>query len=123
LVFENADFAPEKSVQNNRKSAMTEGFTPLQVEAMPGRTLLPSESIPDSPIIYDNSHTRKSVDGGEVTLNNLSSIVAWESKNKSISRKYAYHDSNQDRSGLYGIKNESVFQDQNGTYFQFADVN
>ncbi|MDR3611989.1 MAG: C2 family cysteine protease [Candidatus Obscuribacterales bacterium] len=122
LAFENTDFAPEKSAQNNRKSAMTEGFTPLQVEAMPGRTLLPSESIPDSPIIYDDSHTRKSVDGGEVTFNNLGSIVAWESKDKSISRKYAYHDSNEDRASLYGVEGEKVFQDQNGTFFQYADI-
>jgi hypothetical protein len=123
VAFESADFSQDKLEQNNRKNAKTEGFTPLQVEAMPGRTLLPTESLPESTIIYDDSHTRKSADGGEVIFNNLGNIVAWESKDKTVSRIYAYHNSNEDRASLFGLDGKKVLQDENGTFFQYADVN
>jgi hypothetical protein len=122
LTFESTDFAPGKSESNNRKTAVTEGFTPLLVEAMPGRTLLPSESLPDSSIIYQDDRQRKSADGGEVTFDNLGNIVAWESRDKSVSRRYQYHNTNEDRASLYGIDGEKVFQDKNGTFFQYVDV-
>ncbi|MDR3611988.1 MAG: C2 family cysteine protease [Candidatus Obscuribacterales bacterium] len=136
MAFENASLAAEHSDHLSHASADTEGFTPLQLEAIPGqlrsqpptapaKPFTPNEKkqVPNSPGIHDGDLHGHSQDGGKVTFDKAGNITFWESKDKSTSRTYIYHDTAKDRSGLYGIKNESVFQDQNGTYFQFADVN
>jgi hypothetical protein len=135
LAFENNDLPAKLPDKVSHANADTGGFTPLQLEAISGqlrsqpptapvKPFTPNEkpTLANLPGIHDNDLHNKSHDGGDVTFDKAGNIVGWESKDKTTHRTYTYHDSAQDRAGLYGIKNESVFQDKNGTFFQYADV-
>jgi hypothetical protein len=123
LVFENT-FMPAKKLGVSKRNADTEGFTPLQLDAISGEQRSETASAPPKfPGIHDDFLHRSSEDGGKVTYDRSGNVIAWESKDKSDRRTYIYHDTAKDRAALYGVKDGSVFQDKNGTYFQFQELN
>ena len=137
MTFRYSEVAPQKPKPSGDTTPDTEGFTPLQLQAISGqqrsqpaavatKPLEPNQinpAIANLPGIPDNRLHGQSDDGGQVTFDKAGNIVAWLSKDKSVSRTYIYHDSARDRAGLYGIKDAKVYQDKNGTFLQFAEIN
>lgn len=133
MSFENIGFTAEQSARL-KENADTEGFRPLVLEALDGKSRpggsnssvkpfkVNTPTEPGTPGIHDWMLHRKSEDGGQITYDRAGNAVSWESQDKKTKRTYIYHDTDIDRAKLYRINGAELYQDKNGTYFQYKTL-
>ena len=128
-----AESRATKSSEPQVQVDVLQGFRVMHLKAVDGAAHSgteppePKPFVPNAPKpvnknlpgVHDNRLIDESDDGGKVTFDKAGNIIEWQSKDKASSRKFIYHDMTADRVALQGRSAEPIFQDKNGTYFQF----
>ena len=126
--------AQAQNAQNaqNANVVLFEGFTPLQLKAIDGTQHggIPAPVVPPKPGdlpkppgplpgVADGDLKEHPKSGGEITYDKAGNVTDWTTKDHKTTFHYSYHDTTQQRAALLGFSGQKLYQDKNGTYFQY----